>query len=699
MNPLGKAGPRVIVAALYAGLTVLFTHPLVFHLTTHHVGESGGDARVYLWNLWWVKTALLKLHTSPLQTDYIFFPTGIGLALHTLALGQGLLFIPLSGLFGDVAGANLIVLSTFLASSLGAYALARHLGAGREGAFLAGIIFAFCPYRLARLAGHYDLLGTEWIPLYGLAFSKALEGGPGRRRWIVAAGLVAGACGYVDLTYLVFLAITSILVLAFRRAWGERQTMLRATAVAALAVALLLPLLLSAWQDTRAWRYPPYPGSDRYVADLLGYLTPGPRQAILGGSLGRAFDPNVTETTVFAGWTTLAFAAAALFRRAARSTLAPWIALGALALLLSFGDTLHWAGRDTGMPMPFSLLRRLPPLEHLRAPSRFAILVMLTLALLASMAWTRWMEAVGTTRARLALTVLAGAAIAGEAVALPVPLFAAGAPAVFSAIGREVGDFTVLEVPGIDQVPGQVMYRQTIHGKRILIGTAARVPVEKSSYFFGLPLVRPLVDLRKGRLSLDEALRPETLDLAPEAARFLGVRYVVVERAFESRGIVRFLEAALPTERIEGDAERIVLRVCPEDLPPIPRTLEAGAAASRLYFESGWSTPEADGPGLVRRALGARSTLLFRRPTDAAGDIVLRLRAAREGAEVRVEGRCRGSRLGAGLVDAGTTEVRWSLPPAADEGVEHVELLWSAPGARVTAVRLEAHGGAGGDLR
>src|SRR5207244_3071164 len=77
---------------------------------------------------------------------------------------------------------------------------------------------------------------------------------------------------------------------------------------------------------------------------------------------------------------------------------------------------------------------------------------------------------------------------------------------IFARVASEPGDFTVVEIPGIDQVPGRIMYDQTIHGKRIFIGTVARVPVEKMSYYFGLPLVRPLVDLRKGRLDVGAGL-------------------------------------------------------------------------------------------------------------------------------------------------------------------------------------------------
>lgn len=680
---MAKIRSPAFVALLYLGLTLLFTYPLGLHLTSLYAGEAGGDARIYLWNLWWVKTALTRLHTDPFQTDFIFFPTGIGLALHTLAFFHGLVFVPLSALAGDVVAANLIVLGTFVASALGTYALARHLGAGRDGAFLAGLIFAFCPARLARLAGHYDLLSTEWIPLYALALLKTIEAPRVPWPWLVGAALLGAACGYTDLTYLVFLAFLSVALLALApRGAPVGVVLARGCLVAALAGACLSPLLIEAFRDSRAWRYAVYPGSDRYVADLLGYTMPGPRQTLLGGALGRAFDPNITETTVFAGWLTLALGVGSLFTRGLGRARTPWVATGAVALVLSLGDTLHVAGHDTAVPLLFPLLRRLPVLHHLRAPSRFSILVMLSLAVLVALGWSRWFSRKGSVRGVLAAA--ASAILVAEFLAVPIPTFASGAPPIFSRIAAEPGDFTVVEIPGIDQVAAQIMYRQTIHQKRIFIGTAARVPVEKTSYFFGLPLVRPLVDLRKERLGLADALDPRVASLCPEAARFLGIRYFVIERAYEPKGLVRFLEAALPTERLAGDGERVVLRLRPEALPSLPTTLDAGAPASRLYYESGWAPPESAGSGATRRATSLRSTLLFRRPFE--GPLRVRLELAR-GSSVTVQGRYRGRALEEGGPHS-NAEVAWRLPGGPFEAVERVELFWSTRGARVVAVRL-----------
>jgi hypothetical protein len=667
---------------------VAFTHPLVWHLSTHHAGESSGDARIYVWNLWWVKTALLQLHTDPLQTDYIFYPTGIGLALHTLALLHGLVFIPLSAGAGDVAAANLILLATFIASALGAYALARRLGAGTHGAFLAGIAFAFCPYRLARLDGHYDLLSTQWLPLFALVFLGVLELERIRAMPVVTAGLLGAACGYTSLTYLLYLVLLSLVLVGFRLGGGRSRSMVgRATAVAIVVAALLSPLLLAIRRDVTAWRYLPYPGSDRYVADLLAYVTPTPRQTLFGPVLGRAFDPNVTEFTVFTGWILLALGLAAVgigpLRRSHRS----WIVLGSLAFVLSLGDTLHVGGRDTGVPLLFPLLHKVPFLHHLRAPGRLSIVVVLCLAVLAAAVWTRALAGMNPVR-RALLTTVAAALMGAESLAVPVPLFAAGVPPVFRKIAEEPGDFAVVEIPGIDQVPGQIMYRQTLHGKRVFIGIAARVPVEKGNYFYGLPLVRPLIDLRKQRVSLEAALGSEEREAAPEVARFLGIRYFVVEKAYEGRGMVKFLEAALPVERAPGDDERLVLRVRPESLPPVPWFLDAGSPASRLYFESGWSPPEMEAGRRVRRASARRSTVLFRRPAAGALELVLVLSPPPDAGDLRLEGRLSGKRVGRAAL-RGAAETRWPIPPGAAEAVERLELLWSAPDARIASVRLE----------
>jgi hypothetical protein len=642
------------------------------------VGEDGGDARVYLWNYWWVDKAITELHTDPFETDTIFHPLGIGLALHTLGFAQGLLFIPLKAAFGAVAGANLILVWTFLASSLGMYGLARYLGASRLGAFLAGLAFGFCPSRLARLAGHYDLLGTEWIPLYAWVLLKAFREDTRRFRIAAGAGVLAAVTGYTALSYLVFLVFLTLLILAWEvsRTPGRFRTLLgRSVFIGAVTGVLMLPLLAHVAHDLSTWTYPPYPGSERYGANVAAYFLPSPDQSLLGDHIGRGFDRNVTETTVFPGYLLIAVTAVALFSRELRRSMRFWLTAAGIFFILSLGDTLTAGDWQSGVPLPFMLFSKMPLLHNLRAPSRLALLVMLCLATVFALTWTSWLERVHRAGVRIGLTALVAAVLVAEYLAVPIPVFRAGVPPVNASIAAEADDRAVVEIPGIEQVPGRLMYHQTVHGKPIFIGTAARVPREKTDYYFGLHLVRPLVDLRKGRIDLTPDLIEREKQAAPLAARFLDIGYFVIDRSYIKRGVLDFLTQVLPVEKTFEDERHVLLRVREDDLPSLPLSIDAGASESRMYFESGWSRPEVGPEKDFRWGNHARSTILLRRPASTVREIVLVL-APLEGAQQTVEARMAGSRLGIKELEPGWNELRWPLLPLSDT-VERLELQWS----------------------
>lgn len=695
---------RALAAGLlvlsYLALALICTYPLVRHFSTHHVGEAQGDAKIYLWNYWWTRRAITELGVSPLATNAIFYPIGIGLAFHTLALLQGLFFIPLSALAGDVAGANLIVLWTFVASALAAYALARTAGASPAGAFLAGIAFGYCPYRLARLSGHYDLLGTEWIALYALVTWKLVEKERGSLALVVAAGLLAAACGYTSLSYFVFLALFTAVVLIFH-ARRMRSLAPRLLASGGVAAVLLLPLLHQAFADRARWTYPPYPGADRYVADLSSYLVPSPKQTLLGPHLGHAFDENLTETTVFAGYLVAAVGLAGLWFRRRIEGIGFWLAGAATFFVLSLGNSLHILGHDTGIPLPFRLLTEIPILDNLRAPSRLSILTQLCLAVVLALVWSYM---IGTRRLRSQMTVLlttaAAIVLVAESLAIPAPLFSAGMSPIFARIAAEPDDLTVVEIPGIEQAPVETMYHQTVHCKPIFVGTAARVPREKSEYYLGLPLVRPLIDLRKGKLTLDAELIEKEKTSAPRVARFLDLGYFVVDRNYEKRGVVAFLEAVLPVERWYEDGSLVVLRTRPDALPPDPWVIDPSAPEARQHFESGWLRSEREGVASFRWANRQRSTILFRRPGAAVRSVVLEV-APLDGIEQTLEVHLEdGPSLGTVTLAPGWQDVSLPLPEARDRGVERLWLNWSSLrqaterdprrlAARVRSVRFE----------
>jgi hypothetical protein len=364
--------------------------------------------------------------------------------------------------------------------------------------------------------------------------------------------------------------------------------------------------------------------------------------------------------------------------------------------VLSLGSSLRAGGTPTGVPLPFALFTATPLLDELRAPSRFSVLTMLSLAVILSLVWSHVMG--GRSRERL-LTLGAGAILVCEYIALPTPRFQAGGSPLYRELAKEE-EGTVVEIPGIEQAPVETMYHQTFHRKPIFIGTAARIPREKSEYYLGLPLVRPLIDLRKGKIDLGPSLVERDRESAPMVARFLGLGYFVIDRGYEKRGVVSYLEQVLPVERWYEDESVVVLETRREELPPNPSVLEADAPYSRQHFESGFLRPEREEEVSFRWANRERSTLLFRRPFKEVDLAILEL-APLDGLKLSVEARLDDRKLGVRELAPGWQELAFPLPAADSEGsVERLSLRWSSLreasahdprrlAARVRALRLE----------
>ena len=138
-------------------LAAFFTSSLVatYPLARHALGAipRGGDAWQFYWNLWWVKRALLDLHTTPYFSAEVHAPEGASLYFHTLNLLPSAAVIPISATLGLSAAFNTIVFASFVLSGYCTYRLAHYvlrasMGVSqrpaapglRAGAFLAGIV-------------------------------------------------------------------------------------------------------------------------------------------------------------------------------------------------------------------------------------------------------------------------------------------------------------------------------------------------------------------------------------------------------------------------------------------------------------------------------------------------------------------------------------------------------------------------------
>ena len=182
--------PR-IARSLYTAIAVVMTWPLMRHPSTT-IASDLGDSLFVCWVLMWTSgqvLAALRGNVAALA-DYwngnIFYP-----APHTIAYSehftpQMLQMLPVYAAGGNILLCyNLLFLSTFVVAALGMYLFVRDITGRPLAAFLAGLAFAYAPYRLGQFP-HLQVMSIGWMPLALLGLRRFFSTGrtqrPRRRR-------------------------------------------------------------------------------------------------------------------------------------------------------------------------------------------------------------------------------------------------------------------------------------------------------------------------------------------------------------------------------------------------------------------------------------------------------------------------------------------------------------------------------------
>ena len=204
-QPSGGGAGRVLghlgAAGAFAGLAVVWTFPLARHLSTHLPGPGPGDNLDFLWNFWWMRTALAA-RLDFFHTPYLFAPHGVDLTLHTHTALPALAGATALGALPLAVALNLTILAALFLNGFCAYLLAWRITGDHLAAIFGGLVFGGSPYVSAHLYGHFNLTMAWTIPLFALAASEALRAPA--TWWAFVAGLVLGATAYIDYYYVVY---------------------------------------------------------------------------------------------------------------------------------------------------------------------------------------------------------------------------------------------------------------------------------------------------------------------------------------------------------------------------------------------------------------------------------------------------------------------------------------------------------------
>jgi len=554
--------PHLTVLASYLTLALLLTYPLVREFASAIPGD-GFDGWQNVWNLWWVKQALLVRGTCPYFTDLLDYPAGVYLYFHTLNIFNGLTFLPVTLNAGELVAYNVAALFSFVAGGYGSYLLAlwvlqdhpnratlptllRHLAA-----FVSGFVLAFSPYHMAHLLGHMQLISLEWLPFYALAILvlfRRTAYQQDRRLWTTLAYsafaafllVLVALCDWYYAFYMVLLSVLFWVGTLMRcRSMGE---IVRQTAALAMVGLLFLiatgPLLIPMIRETLTSDYmvPAADSVERLSADLTAFFTPSTLHPLWGewfNSWADRFTASLSERTVFVGYSVFVLALIAIFTRWPGAAL--WGMAAVIFAILALGPLLHVGGqiRFGGIgpiSLPYTLLAQIFPLLRIsRSVSRFAVVVMLSLGVLAA-AGSAWVLQNVHRRVHgrisrplpflifLALVIVIGL----EYLAIPYPLSFPETHSFHYQLAREPEEFAVMDLP-MDywDRPANLLF-QTVHGKPLVSGytsrpnplaPAWRTPVLQTFRYLG-------PDINSG----------DAAELAETVLADLGVRYVIVHK-------------------------------------------------------------------------------------------------------------------------------------------------------------------------
>jgi hypothetical protein len=487
-----------VTLILFTVLTAVVTYPQVLRMKDGV--HDPGDPLMVTWVLAWVAHQLPRAPAHLFDAN-IFYPERNTLAYSETLVVPGAMAAPLQWIgMGPILVYNLVFLSGFVLSGVGAALLVRRLTGSDGAAVLAGIVFAFQPFRVDHHA-HLQLQQTQFIPLSLWAFHRLLD--TSRIRDGVWLGFLAAAqmlsCVYYGVFLIPYMAVVCGTMVIAKRAWSRERLIAMAVAVAVAAVVMVPAARAYVGARKVVGERGVQEVKDGGSARLRNYLGAPEVNLVYGERFARFTQP---ERRLFPGFVALALAAVALWPPLSATRIAY-----ALGLLIAFDVSLGFNGVAYRALYEYFL-----PFRAIRVPARMAIMAFFSLSVLAGYGAARIGERLPSPAKRRAVfAVLALLMLVEYASKLTLWIAPTTPPAAYADIVRDRGDSptaVLFEFPTGHLEDPEYMYYSTFHWQYLVNGYSGFFP---PSY---LKVVRAVENF------------PDAASF--DAIKSHGVRYVVI---------------------------------------------------------------------------------------------------------------------------------------------------------------------------
>lgn len=550
---------HVIALLIFAILTCAATYPLIFMVNKGIPGSFSTD-EPSVWYFWWIKFAHTnnldhrhcQLLAHPFGQDYGIFdqlyPVWSFLKRITVLTSN------------PVFSYNIEIILSFVLSGFFMYLLMSFLTKDALIAVFSGIIYAFSPYHFAKAWQHIGLSHIEWFPLLLLALIKLGEYRNLRLSLFLILTIFAVFSFDLYNAYfgLMIIAIFIIFALFFARDGKSaiiKNIIINSFCGAFISLLVISPVLLKILGQSDgksgAWNAAMRPFEDLFSqsAKALSYFLPAPYHPVFGRFTERLmgtilYGVSCTEHVLYLGWVPLIFAFVA-FKR-------PLIKKTGFFLFLFFVSWLFsqppwWNIGDFKIFMPSFAMYKILPM--FRAYSRFGVLVVLAVSVLAGFGLKIFYEKFKSFRVRFAAVCIFSSLVLFEFWNYPPykVIDLSRVPAVYYWLKAQPGDFVIAEYPLDLEGPSEAYkFHQTVHEKRIINATIPGTEANKAS----------------------QAIKNLSASETTRTLKQMGVRYVLVHRqSYSDTGLIDDSEELDKITRNAGlkPVKSFPIQVCPDE--------------------------------------------------------------------------------------------------------------------------------------
>jgi hypothetical protein len=242
-----------------------------------------------------------------------------------------------------------------------------------------------------------------------------------------------------------------------------------------------------------------------------------------------------------------------------------WMWLTAGFAVLALGPFIYVAGVNTHVPGPWALLRYVPVIDAARAPTRFAIVAALGVAVLFAGA----LAAIGARypRRRNLIAAAIGAALVFELSPVPRTLFSAEIPALYQIVAADRRPVRFMELPfgvrdgtfTVGNFSARYLYYQTVHEKRVIGGYLSRISKKRVDEIRAQPTLDALIRLSEGGVFTPD----EYQHLRARGPRFIersDLAWVVINHDTSPQPLVDFVIDAWRLQEVAREGPKVLYR-------------------------------------------------------------------------------------------------------------------------------------------